>query len=276
MLSTAAVGGALLSEQPQSGVGAAGDAPLAESHKQPVQRKPLAPGGVRQQAWLLVYADLITVLLTFFVLLQSLSTIDPIKFDLFTKGETDARVIPYDERLRLVEEDEAVISKKRLQMLQREELRRKRVERLLKRVQADLTERGLQHLVAVESDQKATRVTLQVKSSLLFNSGEGKIRGSAALVVDKLGRMVARYRSIATTIEGHTDNRPIRTRQYASNWELSTARAVNVLKRMIAAGVAASSILATGYGDEQPVADNDSEAGRAANRRILIHLRYPQ
>lgn len=228
----------------------------------------------KQQAWLVVYADLITVILTFFVLLQSLSIIDPIKFDLFTNRERIVQEIPFDERLKIVEEDEAIISRVRLLALEKEEARKARVNRLFKRIKRDIYHSGIKHLVVASVDERFTQVTLRIKSALLFGSGEGEIGTEGALIVEKLARIISKHAAVFTNVEGHTDNQPIRTPRYASNWELSSARAINVLKHMIAHGVNPKQALATGFGDEFPVANNGTEKGRAANRRILLHLSY--
>lgn len=226
-----------------------------------------------QQAWLMIYSDLVTVILAFFVLLQSLSTIDPEKYEIFTAGEVHEEIV-LDERLEIVEKNEAIITKKRLAQLLKDEAMRKRVQKLLRRVKKDLKGGGLSHLVAAKADENLTMVTLRIKSSLLFKSGKGKIRSGADIIIDKVSRMVVGYPNVKVNIEGHTDNVPINTPKYSSNWELSASRAVNVLQRMIENGIETHDITATGYGDSVPVNDNSTRKGRAANRRILIHLHY--
>ena len=79
------------------------------------------------------------------------------------------------------------------------------------------------------------------------------------------------------TVEGHTDPTPIATPQFPSNWELSGARASSVVRLFVDAGVAAQRLTATGYGEQRPVASNDTQEGRARNRRvtILIEAQHP-
>ena len=116
------------------------------------------------------------------------------------------------------------------------------------------------------------RMLIELSENILFDSGRAELRdeGEAALteVVEILNTIPNRQFQVA----GHTDNVPIRSRRFESNWELSTQRAVNVARHMIANGMSAERISAAGYADTQPVASNESADGRAQNRRIEIVL----
>lgn len=97
---------------------------------------------------------------------------------------------------------------------------------------------------------------------------------TALLIVDKLTKEFCQHNDLKINIQGHTDNIPINTVAYPSNWELSAIRATSVLRRMIDKCVDPSMITATGYGDRMPIAENDNPQGRATNRRIVILLEY--
>jgi chemotaxis protein MotB len=116
------------------------------------------------------------------------------------------------------------------------------------------------------------RMVLQLPNDILFESGQVDIRsrGRAALkqVAEVLNTLDARHFQVA----GHTDNVPIETPRLPSNWELSTARGVEVVRFLIAQGVAPVLLAAAGYGEFDPVSPNDSASGRAHNRRIEVTL----
>jgi chemotaxis protein MotB len=116
------------------------------------------------------------------------------------------------------------------------------------------------------------RMLIELSENILFDSGRARLRdqGEAALaeIVQVLNTIPNRQFQVA----GHTDNIPMRSSRFDSNWELSTARAVNVARYMIEQGMSADRISAAGYADTQPVASNESAEGRAQNRRIEIVL----
>ncbi len=116
------------------------------------------------------------------------------------------------------------------------------------------------------------RMVVALQEKILFDSGKAKLKpeGEAALAT-----VTAVLKSIPNRkfqVAGHTDNVPIRTRKYRSNWELSTARALNVVKYMIKQGMPAERLSAAGYSQFSPVASNDTPEGRMQNRRIEIVL----
>jgi chemotaxis protein MotB len=116
------------------------------------------------------------------------------------------------------------------------------------------------------------RMVVELPDNVLFDSGAAELKpeGQATLieVVQILRNIEGRHFQVA----GHTDNVPIRSRRFPSNWELSSARAVTVTRFMIEQGMPADRIAAVGYADTQPVDSNDTEQGRARNRRIEIAL----
>jgi len=91
-------------------------------------------------------------------------------------------------------------------------------------------------------------------------------------LLDDIISMVNEYNEYNVNIKGHTDNRPIRTLQFPSNWELSAIRATTVLKFLVDGGVDAKRLTATGYGSKLPLASNTSEKNRAKNRRVEFVL----
>jgi chemotaxis protein MotB len=107
---------------------------------------------------------------------------------------------------------------------------------------------------------------------VLFNSGSAVLKPEAAPLLGEIAHLVNLDRSHAISVEGNTDDVPISTSQYPSNWELSVARATGVVRFMIGQGVAARRLEASGVAGERPIAPNTSEGGRSRNRRVEIAL----
>ena len=119
------------------------------------------------------------------------------------------------------------------------------------------------------------KMVIELPEAVLFASGSAQVTSEGIRVIEELGPVLVGLEGREFQVGGHTDNKPISpklTRRFATNWELSGARAINVTKLLIDNGVPSVRISATGYADTQPVADNDTEEGRALNRRIEIAL----
>jgi len=126
------------------------------------------------------------------------------------------------------------------------------------KVQAVIERRGL--VVRVLTD------------NLLFDSGSATLQPGAYQLLDEVAQLLNLDPTHPITVEGHTDNQPIATAQFPSNWELSTARATNVVRFLISRGVNRYRLGAVGYADLHPIASNATAAGRAHNRRVEIVL----
>ncbi|MCB1326014.1 MAG: OmpA family protein [Spirochaetales bacterium] len=114
------------------------------------------------------------------------------------------------------------------------------------------------------------RMVVVLPSDVLFRSGDAFLSPDGQRAVREITAVLVTITEREFQVEGHTDNVPIRTALYPSNWELSTARAVNVVKTMIEAGMAPGNVSAAGYGEYRPTLPNTSEENRRANRRIEI------
>lgn len=116
------------------------------------------------------------------------------------------------------------------------------------------------------------RMVVELPDNVLFDSGEAELREQGQQTLAEVAQILGEIEGRQFQIAGHTDNVPIRSRRFPSNWELSTARAVSVARFLIAQGIPAERISAAGYADTQPVDGNDTDEGRAHNRRIEIQL----
>lgn len=137
---------------------------------------------------------------------------------------------------------------------------------------ADELEQALQSLI--DADLVAVRrqefwLEVEVRTDILFSSGVATLSEKAFPALDALAETLARYPN-PVRVEGHTDDRPINTTLFPSNWELSSARAASVVHRFSKHGVSASRLSVLGFGEFRPAQGNDTPAGRGANRRVVI------
>jgi chemotaxis protein MotB len=137
---------------------------------------------------------------------------------------------------------------------------------------ADELEQALQQLV--EANLVAVRrhefwLEVEVRTDILFASGDAKLSDKAIPALDALAGTLSRYPN-PVRVEGHTDDQPIRTGQFPSNWELSAARAANVVHRFARKGISPTRLSVIGFGEFRPTQSNDTAAGRGANRRVII------
>lgn len=220
-------------------------------------------------AWMVTYGDLITQILIFFVLLFSFSHIDEAKFDLAAMSLQGAfgivqggRTISRDP---LPGDNDAISDVVRLDRLQLNQVKEVLEQRL--------REAGLSGQVILQMEERGLVVRLQ--DSVLFDSGKAALKASALAVLDRLAETLLAIPN-HIRIEGHTDNLPINTPQFPSNWELSGARASNVLRYLTERrGLPVKRLSFAGYGEHRPVADNTTAEGRSRNRRVDIVI-FPQ
>lgn len=210
--------------------------------------------------WQFIYTGFILMLLCFFIMLTSFASFQQSRITQFVASFSKA-VSVFDhgsslEEGRAMLKTDAMILNKENQMAL-----------LFERVSALGRQVGLDQ-VAISRSQRGVIMTLTEK--LLFASGDARITAKAYPILDKISQIIQSL-DIPVDIEGHTDNVPIRTAAYRSNWELSTARAVNVLRYMVEQGhVHSQRLSAVGFSKYQPVASNESPTQRAKNRRVEI------
>lgn len=114
------------------------------------------------------------------------------------------------------------------------------------------------------------RMVLELQTDILFGSGSAKLSEVGVATIREVGSLLGEIPDRRFQVEGHTDNVPIKTKAYPSNWELASARAINVVKEMVEAGMPGKRVSASAYADTRPTASNQTEEGRAQNRRIEI------
>jgi chemotaxis protein MotB len=134
----------------------------------------------------------------------------------------------------------------------------------VEKAMAPLIERDL-----VTVTRKARWVEVEIKTDILFTSGSADIQSESVVILERIAGILKPLPS-PIRVEGHTDNRPIHTMQFPSNWELSGARAARIVRLFESLGIAPSRMTVAGQGEYQPVADNATEAGRNRNRRVTL------
>lgn len=144
-------------------------------------------------------------------------------------------------------------------------------ERLKRQIDAYAREQGLGRQIQTTVSRRGLVVRL-LTDNVLFDSGRADLKDRARPVLDRIARLLRRDFSHPIQVEGHTDNLPIRSERFPSNWELSATRATSVVRFLLARDVAAPRIGAAGYAHRHPIATNATAAGRAKNRRVEIVL----
>lgn len=247
-------------------------------------------------AWMTTFSDLMNLLLCFFVLLFSMSTVDAEKFEMVIASlQSSFSILPsggssigegqmisagvsqlefldqfYKEESNSSEED----TKKQEEKTLEEEYEQKALEEseeMAEQIEQQAEEEGIQN--EVEVDFNAQYVLITLNGALLFDSGSADIREDAYPLVDKIGAILNGYDQNIIEIEGHTDNVPINTPKFESNDVLSMYRALSVKDYIL--GVTSLNpayLKSSGRGAYVPVADNSTPEGRARNRRVEIKI----
>ena len=119
---------------------------------------------------------------------------------------------------------------------------------------------------------KENKIIINVRGDMFFNAGSAQFKREAMPIMDGIGNILRKNPEFKLAVGGHTDNTPISTNRYPSNWELSAIRATTVLRYFVRGGMNPDRVTATGYGESTPITANESEEQRAQNRRIEFVL----
>jgi len=174
------------------------------------------------------------------------------------KGERDSVA----DDLALAEQQLAELERKRAQEQARLATFKSMLEQLKSMIEGGLVE------VKIERG----RMVVKMDTAVLFDSGSSNLKSEGKDILGQVTTVLAGIQDRTFQVEGHTDDQPIKTARFPSNWELSTGRATEVVKYMIDQGMPPERISASGYGEFMPVSENETKEGRALNRRIEIVL----
>lgn len=242
-------------------------------------RKHKHPEHVNHERWLVSYADFITLLFATFTALYALSKADANKAKVVADGLREAfgvsgaKMVPMEAPdINGIPSDNARLptgqGNQNATPASTKEAGRQEFEEIKKQIEEFLITKGMYDKVAVDRQERGLVVSL--KEGGFFESGSADVKPEANKVLEELAKKILSYRN-PVRIEGHTDNVPIHSRTFPTNWELSSARATNVVRLLTDRyRIPAGKLSATGYGDSRPKTPNDTPAGRARNRRVDI------
>ncbi len=255
------------------------------------QKKPEARAN--HERWIISYADLLTLLLATFVVLYASSTRNKHKEDEIalafiqafhgtppaiavpqptgSRGVLQHQVSPIPKAAETPASANARIPQKLARELARDMQTLQQLQLKLQTLFRPMIDK---HQVAISN--APLTLTIQLDASVLFDSGEAKLKPDAVKLLSQVGTGLTQlpdgYR---ITVQGYTDNQPIATAQFPSNWSLSAERAVAVVELFVSNGVKGGALAAEGFGEFSPIAGNDDDAGRALNRRVVVVVHAP-
>jgi len=263
------------------------------------RKKDNSPEVSHANDWLVTYSDLMTLCLTFFVLLYSFSTLDNRKWmNVITSIQGSLGVL--DGAGPSINEGfpgngtgfngssstnssagqagsaagqagtsagQAAGQVERVDEFLKYQQEMKKLEGLQGRLGDYLQDKGLSNSISVDVEERG--LVLRFQDSILFEKGKGDLLPQSTIILREIAGILDSTEN-GIRIEGHTDNLPIHTERYPSNWELSTSRATNVLRFLIQEGLAADKLSAVGYGEYHPLVQNTNEENRRKNRRVDI------
>ncbi len=255
------------------------------------------------EAWAIPYGDLITLLLAFFVVMYAVSSINEGKYRVlsdsmmaaFRGSPRTTAPIEVGDKVVKVRRDDTVAGLSPSQAMKLPEIsaaQQKAIAELFatmgRSVQpdapvvdtpgvslgriADQVEQAMAPLIDLDMitvTRKPLWVEVEIKTDILFPSGSAEIQPEAVPILDTIAGILGPLTS-PLRVEGHTDNRPINTLQFPSNWELSGARASRIVRLFESRGIAPGRMSVAGMGEYQPVADNATPEGRNRNRRVTL------
>ncbi|MGB7481991.1 MAG: flagellar motor protein MotD [Burkholderiaceae bacterium] len=226
------------------------------------------------ERWLVSYADFMTLLFAFFVVMYAISSINEGKYRVLSDALGNAfgqsRIttplpLPHGELAPQLQLRPQLAPKNRVSdALRRERERMTAMARSLLDALAPLVRQG-----QVRVTQSSRGISIEISASVLFASGEAKLTDESSQALRAVAA-VLKDDDHAIQIEGHTDNTPIATALFPSNWELSAVRASSVVRLFIEHGIGAARLTAVGYGETRPIASNGDAEGRQRNRRVEV------
>ena len=248
------------------------------------------------KAWMDTFSDLMNLLLCFFVLLFSMSTVDAQKFEaiaasfsqtfsIFNGGQVSigkgmllgngvSQLNELDQYMdsmgKMAENEEEAEEIDEMQQ-KLEEAKLVESEKLAERIEEAIEESQMEDMIQLDFTSQYVQLTL--KGAILFDSGSASLKEDAMPIIERVALILERYAESEIEIEGHTDNVPIHTSRFANNSELSSARALSMFDYLVEhTTLEPAQIKHSGRGEYLPIADNSTPEGRAKNRRIEIKI----
>jgi chemotaxis protein MotB len=242
-------------------------------------RKKLHEEHENHERWLVSYADFITLLFAFFVVMYAISSINEGKYRVlsdslvsaFQQPQTSDKLIQMDTKYPEILPGSGQPVGKAVNQPPGAQARQQKATEAMKKVAKDVLE-AMQPLIKsgqVRVTQSPKGITVEINASTLFNSGDAILQPKSVDTLAAVAQVLATTDS-PIQVEGHTDNIPINSPAYPSNWELSSARAGSVVRLFSEMGVPGARMVAIGYADNRPVDTNATPEGRTRNRRVNV------
>jgi len=239
------------------------------------------------ERWLVSYSDFITLLLALFVVMYAISQVNEGKYRVVAGSLVTAfgnqpnqlnrqsiaamapdSLPPIHGRMGDSARDH-LLAKKARRMAEMQRQRQEKMEIIARDIMAAFDPLLKNGQMRVMSSDLGVRV--EIEASLLFAPGEALLHEESRRVLGSIAEVLKNL-DYAIQVEGHTDNMPVATEKFPSNWELSAVRASSVVRLLIDNGIAPARLTAVGYGENRPLESNDSEEGRKHNRRVTMMI----
>lgn len=233
------------------------------------------------ESWLLPYSDLMTLLLALFIVLYAVSSVNTSKLEELSKAFKSA----FSDGLSIFEASTIVETgdvqsptdgikhlspegKSKAQLQQEEQ---QNLEKLQQQLQQYIKKNGLSSQLDTQLNQSELLIT--IRDNALFEPASAAVKPEARKLAVAIGQMLQQYNDYEVMVTGHTDNLPINTVEFPSNWELSSKRAINFMKILLEnKAFDPKHFGSIGYGEYRPVESNNTDAGRAKNRRVEVSI----
>ncbi|MDP2224230.1 flagellar motor protein MotD [Nitrosomonas sp.] len=232
------------------------------------------------ERWLVSYADFITLLFAFFIVMYAVSSVNEGKYRVLSSSLVSA--FKSDNSSNLAPSKATEFSPISIQQLNQTDSiklidnlssqKTKKQEKMKSMAKNIL--HALEPLVKdgqVRVTQSSLGITVEINASVLFSPGQAKLADNSSLTLQAVAHVIKGHEH-EIHVEGHTDNLPIQTENFPSNWELSSARASSVIRLFIENGVEAHRLTALGYGENRPIETNETPEGRKRNRRVTVMI----
>jgi len=232
------------------------------------------------ERWLISYADFITLLFAFFVVMYAISSINEGKYRVlshslvsaFKSSNSSNLISPQPIELTPINNQQSQQTDSIKLIDDLSSLKAKKQEKMKSMAKNIL--QALELLVKdgqVRVTQSSLGITVEINASVLFSPGQAKLAENSSLTLQAVAHVLKGHKH-EIHVEGHTDNLPINTESFPSNWELSAARASSVIRLFIENGVEAHRFTAIGYGENRPIETNETPEGRKRNRRVTVMI----
>ncbi|MDO9232745.1 MAG: flagellar motor protein MotD [Methylotenera sp.] len=251
-----------------------------------IRRKPFDDDDDNPDRWLISYADFITLLFAFFVVMYAISSVNQGKYTQLTtsmgtafSGDGASGLNQNSTQKGLGAEGKikgqqtSLIKPLPLSHLYSEKVRRERESMTSMGIDLSNTLSPLISEGKVRVIQNNRGIRIDIHDSLLFTPGSADLSATASSIMGEIATLI-KDNQRAIQVEGHTDNIPIHNDIFFSNWELSAVRASSVVRMLSSSGIADARLSALGFGASQPISENETPIGRAKNRRVSIMILY--